>query len=626
MSRSQPSLQQHLLTRSDLARLGIPAGDILVWLANGWLEQVGTLPNGATTDPVFTVGDALRPRLASQLATIGKPTVVLSPLGVRSFLLRAMLGVAPDAPVTMAADSLAQPAAATPALPAAHAALTEHLGQTDLAEVLHEAAEAVEADVEQLLRLAAEAARHEASEGEGAPAAEPRATQAAPEVAAAAAEATAAADAVVEEPASQALASTLGTEDQDPNAAVAELDEEACFDVDDLASLLDELAPGPSLDGAAAAGAEAPPESAAPAVLPPSPVPTDEAPVAVAAPPADEPQEAAATTGVPPPAPAPGTGHDETGPRTPPDLEAAPEPAGKDASFPLPPSFSPPSPPDPTMTTQTSAEVDPLAAELATPPPAAATAEPSATAEAVPPANMPAAEDDPTTVASAAALAAMLADPIAPAAAGNAAPDVVPMAATDAGAAAPQAVAAPAQPPAEASHSAAADPQPAAAVTDPTTLPAEAWARVESFLGQLKDALVELAQRPAPPPPATAAPDFTPLVHAVETGFAQSAQQAASSTAAISALAQHVDGLGKHLGDRIDHAASLLQQPSDDAPKFIVARGDRTPLILLAVAALVVAWSTLFWFKTGSPRLALGTLLGGNVVLCTSLIAWRQRG
>lgn len=93
MNRPHPSLSQHLLTRSDLAQLEIPAARILHWLSKGWLEQIAAIPVAAgPPNPVFAVLEgALREELASRLVELGKSEVVFSPLRVRSVLLRNLI-------------------------------------------------------------------------------------------------------------------------------------------------------------------------------------------------------------------------------------------------------------------------------------------------------------------------------------------------------------------------------------------------------------------------------------------------------------------------------------------------------------------------------------------------------
>jgi hypothetical protein len=138
MTRSHPSLQQHLLTRSDLARLQVPAADVLAWLADGSLEQIGALPGPGIGDPVFTVTtESLRQRLHERLAAAGKSDVVLAPLALRTFLQRALLPADTGSAADVAAGSGLEPARA------AHAAPVE---PSELANVLHEVLAAIERD------------------------------------------------------------------------------------------------------------------------------------------------------------------------------------------------------------------------------------------------------------------------------------------------------------------------------------------------------------------------------------------------------------------------------------------------------------------------------------------------
>src|SRR5262249_2888372 len=96
MTRPTPPLQQHLLTRSDLARMAVPAGEVLSWLGSVAPEQIGTLPAGAPPGPGVTLlTPEARAALAAQLAAIGKTDVVLAPERVRSFLARVLHAAAP---------------------------------------------------------------------------------------------------------------------------------------------------------------------------------------------------------------------------------------------------------------------------------------------------------------------------------------------------------------------------------------------------------------------------------------------------------------------------------------------------------------------------------------------------
>lgn len=162
---------------------------------------------------------------------------------------------------------------------------------------------------------------------------------------------------------------------------------------------------------------------------------------------------------------------------------------------------------------------------------------------------------------------------------------------------------------------------------------AAAMQRVESFLDQLKGALIEMAQRPAAlatsPAPPSPSLDIAPLVAALQAGFDRSAQMSEASSSALSVLAEKVASFGEHVEQGVQRVvADLRREPQPverQATEFVITRSDRTPIVLFAVAALVIAWSGIFWFKTGSTRLAFSTLVGANVVGCCLLAAWRRR-
>jgi len=837
MSRSHPPLQQHLLTRSDLARLGVPAGDILAWLARGAIEQVGTLAGDGGDDPVFTAAPELRADLSARLASIGKSAVVMSPLRVRSFLLRALMN-RPASAETTTAEVEPNPTALSPS-----EALAEHLATTDLAQVLHEAATELEADVEHVLRIAEEEARLEASVG------------------------VAAADAVPA-PAESGNGEFADAEpkDTEPSAELADGDEadadEACFDVDDLASALGEWDEDPAtteVDPPVAAaedngadndnddgggddgeGGEAASEATVAAAIPPAKaldpaaaiagllpeahadvapsVSTEREPAAsadhrpFAGDPRQEPAEdptadadlaepaavvndqpateshahdaaderstpastdltvdapgprdaapaapSVATSSQAPECEAPALAANQELPAAtpPPEALAGPEPAvavrGDEAD--AMPAFE--------ATTETASEVvAALSADHAAPidEPEVAVAstaaptceEPTMSAEpmvtehedhsapgaaadgtthepghAFEPGMQ--AEDAPPTfdadeiaaalsvldldVGPAKGKAASSGDDATPPAAAAVPPKVeiavadtatvhptehptddeaelAEQAATQASVVAEAgAEAAPAGTPAEPGSAVAANPgavqeeaqevqaveadTPPAAPTpeaaaatvahasspsasslpkasttndgraasdaDGAPLLAASMQRVESFLGELKAALVEMAGRPAgaPPPPSVQIPapapvDLAPLVGAIEGGLKQSAATTAATASALSGLAEKLDGIGQRLERSAIATESVAQHakaPKSEAEpaRFLVARSNPVPLALLAVAALVTAWSVLFWFKTGSPRLALGTLIGANLVGCVMLAPGRFR-
>ncbi len=161
---AHPSLTQlgkHLLTRSDLARLSVPAARILSWLANGWLDQIGALPDGRSGgDPVFTVQTReLRHELASRLATIGKTSVVFTPLRVRSLLLRAMLSERMPQWEEGRATNTADEVEHEPPIE-----LANHLEYSELGVVLQEAIEELSLGTDSVQRIAEEEAALEAAE------------------------------------------------------------------------------------------------------------------------------------------------------------------------------------------------------------------------------------------------------------------------------------------------------------------------------------------------------------------------------------------------------------------------------------------------------------------------------
>lgn len=725
MSRSHPPLQQHLLTRSDLARLGVPAGDILAWLARGAIEQVGTLAGDHGDDPVFTAAPELRADLTARLASIGKAAVVLSPLRVRSFLLRALL--------QRQTTGIEQPSSGVVDAMTPTDALAEHLAATDLAQVLHEAAAELEADVEHVLRIAEEEARLEATIG------------------VAAGENLAQHDAPAVDSGGAAHADERRVDDASLDATDDEREddvgeEEACFDVDDLASALgewdDEPAPtavtppadpptaveapievaaafdGVEAVGASAAGNQAAAARSADREAPPEPAPAPERAFAPANHGGDDAElapgepSAEAPSGDEPPADA-HAAHDSEGTASLPQVGLREAPPATEAPIesidvpPMPQSAGDADPHEPHVVDDVVEEAPEAAAALAAAPnreEPTMSAEPMATEHEDHPAADQAAseaiadaeealepllhdEDQPPTFDAeeiAAALSvldldagpaktpkAKAADHAAPAAANarvaatstSSAPTesadagsgatVVPPAATHADEASQAAAAAPnEQEPAIEAAPAKVDAAPAVieevsahatgatpptGADDATPVLAASMQRVESFLGELKAALVEMAGRPqaSPPPPTIQVPatppvDLAPLVGAIEGGLQKSAASSAAAATALSGLAEKLEGIGQRIERSAVAAESMAQHaqaPKTNAEpaRFLATRGNPVPLTLLAVAAMVTAWSVLFWFKTGSPRLALGTLIGANLVGCVLLTPGRFR-
>ncbi|HEX5054608.1 MAG TPA: hypothetical protein VFZ65_22720 [Planctomycetota bacterium] len=509
MTRPTYSLLQHLLTRSDLARLEVPAATILSWLANAWLEQVGRIPDDEILgDPVFTVLDAsLRQELAARLATIGKPAVVLTPLRVRSFLMRAMLGQArrrgeQHDPGGDATEPGIDPVA-------------QHLEETDLMRVLQEAAADLEHDVEAMLTLAQEEAELEAADDPAS----------APEVA-------------------------------DDLAGSA--DDATWFDTDDLVSELDawEDPPEPRSDAAPTEdGAEHGPHAAA---------------------------EASTTT----------------------DADATPCDAEQDAPAPV-------------------IELDveqPEAVEESCAPDSG-----DEVPEGPEPAMQGEGDDEPAAeqqvVAQTATLDEALFADLPPA---DEAWAPTPEPGTDAFLAdeQPSLARAPTHDVLEVDAGVAELPSPDGDDPDVAT---HAMGRVETFLTELKSVLVDLAHRPPSAPV-----DIQPLVAAVRSSTQHAAEQAAITNSTLLSIGEKWLSAGERLELRVAQSmrpsagATAAGAESGRATAFVQARSDRTPVIALAVVLLALCWSVLFWFKTGSPRMALGTLVGANVLGCV-VLATRAR-
>ena len=151
---------------------------------------------------------------------------------------------------------------------------------------------------------------------------------------------------------------------------------------------------------------------------------------------------------------------------------------------------------------------------------------------------------------------------------------------------------------------------------------------MQDFLGELKSALVEMAQRPQ-----QVAVDVEPLVQALQAGFDRSAEQASQTSTAVASLSEHMTQFGRTIEGGVNKSiASMMRQPATPpgpaplaaAPQF-VERASNQAVVLGAVAIAVLGWSILFWIKTGSPRLALGTLIGANAIACCLLLTRRNR-
>lgn len=677
MTRSSPSFHRHLLTRSDLARLQVPAGELLAWLTSGALEQLPEQASGSADDPVFAVpSPELRARLASWLAANGKPSVVLSPERVRP-LLRTLLARAPVA----AGASLPTPLGDANEFAPLHAVIVADAG-----------ADAAAAAADELAQLAAAAADEEARE------------------AGASADATAAgrlplhaASAVPPDAAVTAAELMRAPDDTPPHSATEPTSDGATALADAHAAEVGDVLDARDATEIADAIVDARTDTAF--ATPEGPgaddAPTDlDASVQVAAaedaPTDSDVAKAQGTAAEDAPADAvvaetQGTGADDA----PTDPDASGQMAAADDA-----------PTDavdaeaqgtahatahhdaataPAMATaeaageagpagdraRESAAANDLAAATAFPRRAAVALDDALFGDAgVPPDTAPAAQPAPATadVATSELESCFDADDLANALDGLG-PDAF---GDDAGTTAPASDARPSPiaietgmtmssnaaadaatspdpfaeaPPAATSATAAATthgatPSTAARDVDGARpadgAASQTMARVEAFLGQLQSALLELAQRPAPAAPPAAAPpaaaplDVAPLLQAVQVGFDRSAEVVAATSSALATLGERVGEIGNRVEAGIDKAVRAARvEPREldaaTAPRFVVARSDRMPMVLLAVATLVIAWAIVFWVKTGSPKLALGTLVGGNLVGCCLLASWRSR-
>ena len=154
--------------------------------------------------------------------------------------------------------------------------------------------------------------------------------------------------------------------------------------------------------------------------------------------------------------------------------------------------------------------------------------------------------------------------------------------------------------------------------------------RVETLLGELEQALADLAPRPTPAPSPI---DVAPLVEAVQAGFERATAHSAATTVALTSLSDRIDGLGQQVEAGVQQAVaarSTRAVPTHAAANpvstpLVLAPAERRPIAMLALAALVLGWSMLLWFKAGSPHLAQGTLIAANLVGCCLLLSRRAR-
>jgi hypothetical protein len=713
MTQPPVSLSQHLLTRSDLAKLGIPAGRILTWLGRGWLDQVGSLPGHQPHgDPVFAVlARELRSELADRLLELGKDMVVFSPLRVRSLLMRSMLLQQDPGKVAIVKEEV-DPAVPKAQLPEADP-VTEALLDPLVADAFRAAAHELVHEVDTVLELARQEARLEAIEH-------------AAEVA--------------------ANSSGVPMEDQFPDfhddAVPAQGTDVDFFDADDLADELgvwaeDETVTQADVVVEAEVEAEVEANDAAEDASEPESTILEQSDAELV--PDVRAENELVNSEVHETANATEIAEDETVTQTDVVVETEVEVEATDTAGAT-------SEPESTILEQSDAELVPdvsveselehnevhetanvteiiaedetatqtdvvveVEAEVEANDTAEAAIEPESaileqsaeepTPEVVAEHELahnavqdspvdvgepPLVESNPSPIPNAAptaeasvseeqqadleplpegGTATVESTPEDPSAAETRLGDeeVVPpqiatttIEATDQGTledmlnTAPTATE-PATDPADRSEptfeeaAVSVDAAPEAEDPDLALATAEiaeephpvatstssdaAMQRVESFLGELRGVLVELASRPQPP-----AVDVQPLVAAVQQGFTQTKELSTATDTALASLTTRIGDFGNKvehgvalavhaaLGNKSAAAAPAMMPPN----AYVVPRQDRTSLALFAIGFLVLCWTVVFWFKTGNPRLALGSLIGANVIGCCLLVGRRN--
>lgn len=581
------SLSRHLLKRSDFELLGVPTAQVVRWLGKGWLEQIGNLPiDDPNGDAVFAIADpALRADLTQQLQGLGKTEVVVSPMRSRSLLLRCSLlgSPRPQDHAQALADELAGTVAIGDALEppvVPRDLLAEVFRDPRVVEALAEEAQAIVAEVNQLLSSAREAARLDLLDAASAAAAET------PTDASSADEIHAATPAEPEPAAPQPAEPEPAGPDHEPPAEAdpAEGDDGDgdFFDADDL---FETFGNRQSAVRAEAAAEPPTPLEAMPLSAPdtPSPLPAAE----------DQPVSTADLAVLPT---AEADQPDEPDQPDQPDQPDEPDApiAAQETSEPL--SAAAPSHETVLDPRPTEAELDELLAPS------------DAVTHSAEFGGEPVAFHETATTGTPATTAGQQIDtaPAAPA---------------------PEPEPAPAE-------SDAIAPQPSGIQVDSKAhvdaAPA-ALTAVTAFLGELRQTLVELAQRHSAPPPAPAPSlDVQPLVLVMHEGLAQTREHTASQAKALGALEDRLGQLGKHLEQGVALAvhAAIANQPkatTTHSPTVaITTPAHRQGLAMLALCVLLVGWSAVLWFKTGNARLALGTLVAANAIGCAMLLGRRR--
>jgi len=155
------------------------------------------------------------------------------------------------------------------------------------------------------------------------------------------------------------------------------------------------------------------------------------------------------------------------------------------------------------------------------------------------------------------------------------------------------------------------------AATRATDSAASTMSRVETCLGELKSAMAAMT-RPEP-----AAVDLRPIIEAVQTGFEGASRQSAALSSTVHSLTEQLSGASRTVADAMKGSAAARSHAGP--PQSVAARDDHLPISLLAMAVLVLCWSLLLWFKTSSPSVAVGTIVGAGAVACCLSAARRAR-
>ncbi|MBK8099183.1 MAG: hypothetical protein IPK26_18905 [Planctomycetes bacterium] len=615
MSRPTDELRRRLLTRSDLARLSIPASKVPSWLSRGALDLVGNyVAAGSPEDPVFAVLAAdVRQELAAGLQAMGRDRVVFAPLRARSLLLRALLterGIAVPAEIDEALVNDAPTASQS-----TEAELARQLLSSGLEQVLVAAD-----DLEQAVASVLDLARREPTP-ESAPPCPPEGAIEALEPAttvrchgesgesASIPAATAAIGVPIDAPADapspapqplheceRLLPATLPDDEPELGGAEAHqsVDEDASengadwFDTEDLFGTTADWEPRTGTTEPPDAGLLAEARASIASIATTACEASSNEPIAVPTPPdpatatnatsstltmTEERNESEATAAAEP--------FQDTALAVLDDLLGGVAAAGPDAEAAIAAN-------EPELQ---SSDAPVLPTAMASAPATASAGEPEMIAEAEP-------EAAGTAATPASPEPARTSEPVMPAAE----PPVV-------------------------------EPTPTTATAIPTVPPivnqvVVDMAPVERVISGLRGALEELAHRPQP------SLDVQPLVAALDKSSERAAdhdQAAKTTNEALQAVATELRTFGERLeknGATTLQAIAAIQaehaSSSHEPTPFVVARASRTPFALLAVGFLLVCWATVFWFKTGNPKLALGTLVAGNLVGCCLLACRRD--